>query len=179
MRETGCGGVPRSRADHLRVGQRRLSAGEDVAQEFACEHRRSGATMATVRYTNIEGQTVAEKRGGARSTYVPDAIGSTTVLIDSNQTVSDALMYWPYGQSSARVGSTPIMLRFGGGYGTYSVSGGAVYLDGRFADPSTARWRESDPTVDTPAYWLGWDTPTSRRLDEPAMSSRSFFAAAR
>jgi hypothetical protein len=33
--------------------------------------------MATVRYTNIEGRVVAEKRLGLRRSYVPDMLGST------------------------------------------------------------------------------------------------------
>ncbi len=67
----------------------------------------------TVRYTTINGEIVAEKRGGERRVYVPDPLGNTVALLDTNQAKTDMFSYWPYGEERVHTGSTPTPLRFG------------------------------------------------------------------
>ncbi len=84
--------------------------------------------MATVRYTTVNGEVIAEKRAGVRRFYVPDAVGATVALLDSSQVQSDTFGFWPYGEEQARSGSTPTALRFGGGLGYYSDPSSVIYL---------------------------------------------------
>lgn len=67
--------------------------------------------MATVRYTTIDGEIVAEKRAGVRKTYMPDPLGLTVALLDNSQQQTDTLAYWPYGEERARTGTTPTPFR--------------------------------------------------------------------
>src|SRR5687768_17043401 len=75
--------------------------------------------MATVRYTTIDGEIVAEKRDGVRRTYVPDPLGSTVALLDGAQTKTDSFSYWPYGEERSRTGTTPTPFQFAGTLGYY------------------------------------------------------------
>ena len=45
------------------------------------------------RYTALDGEIIAEKRGGVRRFYVPDAIGSTLALLDNTQAQTDTFSY--------------------------------------------------------------------------------------
>ena len=58
------------------------------------------------RYTVVDGEIIAEKRNGVRRTYVPDPLGSTVALLDNTQAQTDTFSYWPYGEVSARTGTT-------------------------------------------------------------------------
>jgi RHS repeat-associated protein len=99
--------------------------------------------MATVRYTNIEGQIVAEKRSGTRFTYVPDVQGSTIARSDSAQNVIDTAEYWPYGEPSS-----PLLQVTGFYYvGTwgYRSRGGLAYVRARWLGLGRGSWLTLDP----------------------------------
>ncbi len=67
-----------------------------------------------VRYTSVNGEVIAENRGGVRKLYLPDPLGSTLALVDNTQTKTDTFTYWPYGEEASRTGSTPTPFRFVG-----------------------------------------------------------------
>ena len=54
------------------------------------------------RYTVIDAEIIAEKRGGLRKQYVPDPLGSTVALLDNTQAQTDTFTYWPYGEVASR-----------------------------------------------------------------------------
>ena len=101
--------------------------------------------MTTVRYTTVNGEVIAEKRGGVRKHYVPDPLGSTSALLDSTQTQTDTFVYWPYGESRSRTGSTPTPFQFVGTRGYYRDSGTRDYVRARYVDVAKTRWLTEDP----------------------------------
>ncbi len=121
--------------------------------------------MATVRYTTVNGEVIAEKRAGVRRFYVPDPLGSTRALLDSSQTQTDTFGYWPYGESQQRTGSTPTPLRFGGAGGAYQDSHQHCHVRGRELDLGRARWVTPQPSGSigsaTSDYIYAWDAPTN------------------
>ncbi|MBA3726246.1 MAG: hypothetical protein H0W86_07270 [Armatimonadetes bacterium] len=45
--------------------------------------------MATIRYTVVNGEEIAEKRGGVRRVYVPDPPVSTNALLENSRGLGD------------------------------------------------------------------------------------------
>ena len=72
-----------------------------------------------VRYTTLDGEIVAESRGGVRKQYVPDPLGSTVALLDGTQSITDTFRYWPYGEVASRTGTTPTPFQYVGTKGYY------------------------------------------------------------
>lgn len=107
--------------------------------------------MATVRYTLIDGEVIADKRGGVRNFYVPDALGSTTALLNTSQVQTDTFTYWPYGEGNVRTGTTPTPLQFVGTAGYYRDSAGRNYVRARYLDALKGRWLTNDPINDVRA----------------------------
>jgi RHS repeat-associated protein len=101
--------------------------------------------MGTVRYTVVDGEVVAEKRGGVRRQYVPDPLGSTVALLENSQSKTDTFQYWPYGEEAARTGTTPTPLRFVGTLGYYRDSATRAYVRARQLDVRSGRWMTEDP----------------------------------
>src|SRR5262249_38751736 len=100
---------------------------------------------ATVRYTTIDGEIVAEKRDGVRRTYVPDPLGSTVALLDSSQVRTDTFTYWPYGEERSRTGTTGTPFQFVGTAGPYRDSMSRAYVRARHPDLRSARWASPGP----------------------------------
>ena len=115
--------------------------------------------MATVRYTVVDGEVIAEKRNGVRSTYVPDPLGSTVALLDNMQAKTDTFSYWPYGEERARTGSTQTPLRFAGTAGYRREPNGHTYVRARYLLSPLARWSSSDP--------IGLESGIAIRYDVP------------
>lgn len=117
------------------------------------------------RYTVINGEIIAEKRGGVRRLYVPDALGSTVALLDSNQAQTDTFEYWPYGEERARTGTTPTPFRFGGTLGYYRDGSARSYVRGRHLDTARGQWLTEDPTGigagETSLYAYASNTPAT------------------
>ncbi|HLK59009.1 MAG TPA: RHS repeat-associated core domain-containing protein [Chthonomonadaceae bacterium] len=100
--------------------------------------------MPTVRYTTIRGEVIAEKRGGVRSLYVPDPLGSTVALLDNTQSQTDTFAYWPYGEVRTRTGTTATPFQFVGTAGYYQDSVSKHYVRSRFLDTAKTRWLTQD-----------------------------------
>lgn len=100
--------------------------------------------MATVRYTVVDGEVIAEKRGGVRRTYVPDPLGSMVALLDNSQTKTDTFSYWPYGEIKTRTGTTATPFQFVGSFGYYRDTARIIYIRSRSYDPATSAWVTSD-----------------------------------
>lgn len=99
-----------------------------------------------VRYNVVDGEIVSENRGGVKSFYVPDALGSTIAVTDNAGTVTDQISYWPYGSISSRTGSNLSPFLYCGSLGYYS-NGEQIYVRARFLVASDGRWLTSDPLV--------------------------------
>ena len=96
--------------------------------------------MGTVRYTVINGEVVAEKRGGVRRLYVPDPLGSTVALLDNTQAKTDTFDYWPYGEESAHTGTIPTPFRFAGSFEYYRDSARLCLFQLAHLDVVRGRW---------------------------------------
>src|SRR5437870_9649218 len=101
--------------------------------------------MPTVRYTTVDGEIIAEKRGGVRRLYVPDPLGSTVALLDNTQAQTDTFSYWPYGEERTRTGTTPTPFRFGGTLGYHRDSAPRAYVRARYLDSGKGLWLTTDP----------------------------------
>lgn len=110
--------------------------------------------MSTVRYTVVDNEIVAEKRGGIRRTYVPDPLGSTVALLDSNQQKTDTFTYWPYGEERSRTGTSILDFRFGGILGYYKDNDFRCYVRARELHAKLARWFQPDPLFLTRTEYL-------------------------
>jgi RHS repeat-associated protein len=102
------------------------------------------ATM-SARYTVIDGEVVAQERGGVRHQLVPDPLGSTVALYDGNGTKTDTFGYWPYGESSGRTGSTTAKFQYVGSAGYYQDNSTKKYVRARYLDSVKGRWITGDP----------------------------------
>src|SRR5436190_11068947 len=94
--------------------------------------------MGTVRYTSVNGEVISEKRGGVRSLYVPDPLGSTVALLDNTQAKTDTFEYWPYGEVRTRTGTTATPFQFVGTQGYYRDSASRTYVRARTLDTNYA-----------------------------------------
>lgn len=122
------------------------------------------ATM-SARYTVIDGEVVAQERGGVRHQLVPDPLGSTVAHYDSAGTKTDAFSYWPYGESSGRTGITTAKFQYVGNAGYYQDSATKLYVRARFLDAKAARWITEDPmsfdSGDFDLYRYSMSNPTN------------------
>src|ERR1051326_1221008 len=101
--------------------------------------------MPTVRYTTVNGEVIAEKRGGVRKLYVPDPLGSTVALLDNTQAQTDTFSYWPYGEVRTRTGTTATPFQFVGTEGYYRDSDTKIFVRARYLDVQKALWTMRDP----------------------------------
>src|SRR6266568_1906472 len=93
-----------------------------------------------VRYEVINGEIIAEKRGGVRRSYVPDPLGSTVALLDNTQTKTDTWEYWPFGEVRTRTGTTATPFQFVGTRGYYRDAASRIYVRARIYRADQARW---------------------------------------
>ncbi len=101
--------------------------------------------MPTVRYEVINGEVIAEKRGGVRRSYVPDPLGSTVALLDNTQAITDTFSYWPYGEVKNRTGTTPTPFQYVGTREYYRDSPSRDYVRARPLRKDLTRWMTEDP----------------------------------
>ncbi len=101
--------------------------------------------MGTVRYTILDGQIVAEKRGASRKFYASDALGSTVALYDNTQTKTDSFTYWPYGETRTSTSSTGTRFKYIGTLGCRTQLDGGIYMRARVLQPHEGRWTTPDP----------------------------------
>ncbi len=110
-------------------------------QAYLLETDASGVTVAT--YTNeptTDGRLISQRKSGATHFYVFDALGSTRLLIDASQNISETLLYDAWGNL---VGSAPSMVvpfRWVGELGYLFVpSTGDYYIRKRILRPTIGR----------------------------------------
>src|SRR5579859_1182216 len=101
--------------------------------------------MAVVDNTVANGEIIAQERGGVRSLYVPDPLGSVVALFNNTQTKTDTFVYWPYGEVRTRTGTTTVSFQFVGTQGYYSDSDTKKYVGARYLDTQKGRWMTEDP----------------------------------
>lgn len=97
------------------------------------------------RYTVLDGQIVAEKRGANRKFDESDALGSTVALYDNTQTKTDSFTYWPYGETRTSTGSTGTKFKYVGTLGCRTQFDGGIYMRARVQQPDEGRWMTVDP----------------------------------
>jgi len=118
-----------------------------------------------VRYTVIDGELVAENRGGVRSLYVPDSLGTTRALLNSTQTQTDTFVAWPYGEPQHLTGTNPTPFTFVGTNGYYTDNPTKTYVRARVVEPPKGRWVTSDAGLGLQAgssrYEYVGNTPTT------------------
>ena len=118
--------------------------------------------MPTASYLILDGEVLAETRGGVERDYLPDPLGSVVALLDSSQARTDEFAYWPYGEERARTGTTPTPFRFVGTLGYYRDDAARTYVRARGLRPGLARWQTADPLwPDESAYGYAKDGPTT------------------
>jgi RHS repeat-associated protein len=97
----------------------------------------------SARYTVIDGEVVAQERGGVRHQLVPDPLGSTVALYDDSGTKTDTFSYWPYGESSSRTGTTKVKFQYIGYYGCYHDNS-STYVRNRYFLKKYTSWISED-----------------------------------
>lgn len=100
--------------------------------------------MATVRYTSINSEVVAEKRGGIRSFYGSDPLGSLVTLYDATGIATDTFTFWPYGEIRTSSGTTNTPFKFCGTIGYYTNTSERIYVRARWYRDKLARWQTMD-----------------------------------
>lgn len=98
-----------------------------------------------VRYTVVDGEVIAEIRGGVRKLYSPDTLGNTRALYDSTLAKTDTFSYFPFGNVASRTGTTKTPFQWVGGSGYFQDSGSRTYVRARTMYTSLARWNKQDP----------------------------------
>jgi RHS repeat-associated protein len=115
------------------------------------------------RYEVINGEVIAEKRGGVRRLLVPDPLGSTVALLDNTQAKTDTFGYWPYGEQQNRTGTTGTPFQYGGSLGYYHDSNTRNYVRARELSKAHGRWMTADPLAyrseDKNLYRYAFGTP--------------------
>lgn len=102
------------------------------------------ATM-SARYTVLDGEVIAQERGGVRHQLVPDPLGSTVALFDDSGNKTDTFQYWPYGESAGRTGTTSTPFKYVGSFGYYQDGSARNYVRARYLDKGKGRWITEDP----------------------------------
>ncbi len=116
-------------------------------QNLLAETDGAGATQAEYTQTaETFGQLVSQRRGGATSTGLFDAIGSTSKLIDASQAATDGYLYGAFGDVRARTGTTVNPHEYVGGLGYFRESGvGLTYIRRRWYDSFLGAFLSADP----------------------------------
>src|ERR1700722_13257443 len=103
--------------------------------------------MATTNYYTVNGNLLGEATAGVETTYVPDALGSTTQTITSSG-VQNKYVYSPYGRLITRSGPAADP-KFLWNAQTQSRTTGCVFAEQynrrRHVSSTTAQWTTRDP----------------------------------
>jgi RHS repeat-associated protein len=84
-----------------------------------------------------------------RRDYLPDPLGNTIALLDTDHAVTDTWSYWPYGEVQAHSGPSTTALTFLGTLGYCVDFLNQLYVRARHLRADLARWLELD------RYWPG------------------------
>ncbi|PTY01286.1 RHS repeat-associated core domain-containing protein [Opitutus sp. ER46] len=86
-----------------------------------------------------------QESGGVTRTYHGNQVGSTLVLTDDSQNVTDRIGYAPYGTITERTGSTDTPFLFNGEYGVMTDTNGLICMRNRYYNPRLMRFLNADP----------------------------------
>jgi RHS repeat-associated protein len=116
-------------------------------------------------YLTMNGMIVHENRSGVQRDYVPDTQGSTAALVDNTQTLTDQWEYWPYGEVSAKTGTSATPFSFVGTLGYFSDHIDKLsYVRARNLRVDLCRWLTIDPQwPEELSYVYVADQPSSRK----------------
>lgn len=98
----------------------------------------------SARVTNMNGQIVAEKRGGQHRVITADPLGNVIDVRDSSDSQLASYNYWPYGVVRTSTGSIANPWRFCGVWGYY-FDGSDCYVRARTYRQQLTRWLTVDP----------------------------------
>jgi RHS repeat-associated protein len=105
--------------------------------------------VTTVVYTSEPhefGSLISQRRVSTTSYYHYDALGSTRVLTDSTETVTDTYIYTAFGETVTTTGATTNPFRYVGEAGYYfDPATDDYYVRARRFTPAIARWSTVDP----------------------------------
>ena len=102
--------------------------------------------MPVVNYTTVNGRILHEDRGGVKTLFMPDTLGTVieTRNMDAGAQTSSTT-YWPYGEVRTQTGTNPSPFGFCGVWGYYTQSGQPTYVRARHYRPNLGRWQTVDP----------------------------------
>jgi RHS repeat-associated protein len=86
---------------------------------------------------------ISQNRGGAKSFYHVDGLGSTRALTDASGTVTDRYVYDAFGRTISQIGNTVNVYLFAGQQRDANV--GLDYLRARYLDTTAGRFFGRDP----------------------------------
>jgi RHS repeat-associated protein len=116
-------------------------------QNYLLETNAAGVIQAA--YTvepRTYGNVVSQRASGATRYFHLDALGSTRVLTNSSQTLTDLYLYDAWGVPLVTIGAATNPFRWIGGVGYYlDVETGLYYVRARIYQPGIARWMSQDP----------------------------------
>lgn len=118
---------------------------------------------AQVIYTNFGGQIVHEDRGGTERDYMPDTLGSTIALLDSDSNQTDTWEYWPYGEVESRTGANVTPFSFVGTLGYFNdLVARLTYVRARHYQSLLGQWTSVDTLWPRePSYLYAYSNPVS------------------
>jgi RHS repeat-associated protein len=106
----------------------------------------TGATTATyTREPDQFGSLISQHRSGQTHVHHYDALGSTTELTDSTETVTDTFRYSAFGNEVMRIGATQAPHTWVGRSGYERDTPIRFYVRRRHYSPSSATWHSPDP----------------------------------
>jgi len=92
------------------------------------------------------GGLISQRRGGSTYYHLYDQLGSTRLLTDASQTVTDTYDYYAFGEVQSSSGSTTNPFKFVGRLGYYDdPSADLQYLRARYYAPAYGRFLSADP----------------------------------
>lgn len=113
------------------------------------------AATLTARVTNMNGQIVAEKRGGQHRVLNSDPLGNVVDVRDSAGMQLASYNFWPYGEVRTSTGSISNPWMFCGVWGYY-FGESTYYVRARTLRTDLTRWTAVDPMLGYPyAYSRG------------------------
>jgi RHS repeat-associated protein len=118
----------------------------------------------TVAYTiGPAGNLVSHRRSNATYYHHFDALGSTRLLTDASQGVTDTYDYYAFGEIQSSTGSTPNPFKFVGQLGYYDDPATEFqYLRARYYAPAVGRFTSADPIDSLPGYGYVGNAPASQ-----------------
>jgi len=119
--------------------------------------------MPVTNYLTVDGEILSEVRDTTTRDYVPDPLGSTLLLLDTTQTITDRFDWWPYGELRSHTGSSATPFGYVGTMGYYADQvSDRLYVRARYLRPQTGRWQTVDPLwPEQNAYEYAYAAPTT------------------